>query len=399
MDAPVTPATDRSPTGEHENPLTSLTRGLGNIAARAAQQAKADRNWQPPALTTEHFGKAFYPYAPTRLARLMGSPMRQTGKFARGTNQERIIASGWGDVRYRAHSNDYSRHMGLDYTADFADPNDPIIAVAHGIVRFVGFEHVDHKGRTVASPRQTPDGDIANINGEIVGIGRRNAPQITVGYGGIIVMIEHDGDFANYRSEYMHLASVDPRWKAGEEINEGDVIGYVGGTGGNRGHYTSGYHLHFQVKFAYGKNKAIVRPTSLVPNFWPGHEDSTNTDELTMFSNTPFMRAAGIVARGLGVKTNEVFGVLQAAKRSTDMSNLRGADYARLQAEHAERVARQMSGHQLALYEANAKFSAGGLEVQNAMAFNFSTGVWETTNSVAKTEPVITPSGPEVTPL
>ena len=57
------------------------------------------------------------------------------------------------------------------------------------------------------------------------------------GYGNYCI-IEHDG---TYSTVYGHMASVNVSY--GQQVNQGDVIGYVGSTG-----WSTGYHLHFEIR-------------------------------------------------------------------------------------------------------------------------------------------------------
>ncbi len=57
------------------------------------------------------------------------------------------------------------------------------------------------------------------------------------GYGNYCI-IEHDG---TYSTVYGHMASVNVSY--GQQVSQGDVIGYVGSTG-----WSTGYHLHFEIR-------------------------------------------------------------------------------------------------------------------------------------------------------
>ena len=70
----------------------------------------------------------------------------------------------------------------------------------------------------------------------------------------MIVLIAHPG---GYVSEYAHLDDTFalPRVKAGQAVNAGQVIGFIGLTG-----ITTGPHLHYAVM----KNGVAIDPLSLL---------------------------------------------------------------------------------------------------------------------------------------
>ena len=72
--------------------------------------------------------------------------------------------------------------------------------------------------------------------------------------GAMIVLIAHPG---GYVSEYAHLDDTFalPRVKAGQAVNAGQVIGFIGLTG-----ITTGPHLHYAVM----KNGVAIDPLSLL---------------------------------------------------------------------------------------------------------------------------------------
>jgi hypothetical protein len=268
------------------------------------------------------------------------------------------------------------RHNGLDFTADYGET---IYACADGIVTFVGFQHRTRQGVQVDGAHQDPNGNIRNRAGDLVGTGNGPPGAIDVGFGGIIVFVVHNGDFQNYRTEYMHLS--DTLVRVGDHVTEGQPIAKAGGSGGYYGHFVKGIHLHFQAAFRAGR-WAIVRPSFLVPNYWPPsfsppskdgipHEDSTTGTGGRSPPNVP-----GTAPVGLGAIAGNSANQIQAIDRATEAENQRAGDYKNMQSAHSDHVANTLVAQQSALYEAIGKFQSGGLEVENAMTFDFSTGTW-----------------------
>jgi murein DD-endopeptidase MepM/ murein hydrolase activator NlpD len=365
-----TPPTDRSLFGVQTGPFIELAGRLARTVSHYHEQSRVDQNKQAPKVQLL-FGKRYYETAPVPLLRLMSSPVAQSGPYSRGPSGERVIASGWADARSDGYDNAVNtnvRHMGLDFTANFGET---VYAAADGQVTFTGYQHRVQHGVRVDGPHEDTDGNVRNRANQVVALGAGSPDQIQVGFGGIIIFVNHTGDFANYRTEYMHLSDV--LVKQGDHVLEGQPIGKIGGTGGYYGHFTKGFHLHFQVSFLSGNGTALVRPTALVPNYWPGpnHEDSTNAPKQSGYSSQ------GSMPVGQSVVAGAAAGQIQSIDRATDMENQRSSDYKRRQAEYSTRVANQLTAHQTQLFEALAKFQGGTIEVQNAMTFDFTTGTWK----------------------
>ncbi len=87
-----------------------------------------------------------------------------------------------------------------------------------------------HKGMDLAAPKGTPI--YASRSGKVVFAGWD-----TTG-GGNYVSIDH-GD--GFKSQYMHMEEFVV--EQGQEVRQGQLIGYVGKTG-----VTTGYHLHFAIR-------------------------------------------------------------------------------------------------------------------------------------------------------
>ena len=124
------------------------------------------------------------------------------------------------DVCFRGEGWSRKRpHQGMDYAAPL---NAPVTAAADGVVK-----------RATGNIAEPPTG---NCNS----------------YGNVIY-IEHEGCEGKYSTRYGHLHSIAPNIKAGTRVKKGDVIGYVGGTGGACGRY----HLHFEMR---GPSDELINP-------------------------------------------------------------------------------------------------------------------------------------------
>lgn len=349
---------DVDPTGRTEQPADELAVPLQRLAATQRRQATADLNTRPPAPRRDPASKKlFYDYAPRPLARLLGSPLATTGKYAGGPHAERRITGGWGDSRPSGYDLGAPRtfHKGLDFAAPHGEA---VLASGDGKITFVGAQTKNH-GASIAGANADAQGNIYDGSGKLV-LGR-----LEVGFGGIFIYLVHnDDDFQGYRTEYFHLSRVNV--KEGQVVHEGDVIGYVGKTG------TPGIgpHLHYQVAYVAGKTSALVNPTAMVPNYWPGHTDSTNSAAskglpMPVSAPTALHVAAGVAA-------NLVNGVY----RSVTAQNQDIVQVREIMAAHAERVAQVANVHESALYAAAAASQGVAPVVQSPMSFDFETGTW-----------------------
>jgi len=347
---------DTDPTRPKDTSIDDVATRLARISGAQARIATSDVNAQPPPLQYDQ-GRRFYDSAPTPLKRLFGSPLAQTGKYARGPSRERLIGDGWGAPRnfsYDPHINTNSRHAGLDF---FAPKGETLYACGDGTVTFVGYQSKAH-GVSVPGAKQGPNGTILDGNGNTVAV------QSEVGFGGVFVTIKHTGDFQGYSTEYFHMSSVSVR--EGQKVHEGDPIGAVG----NSGVAGIGPHLHFQVAYALAKARTLVNPTGLVPNYRPGKADSTNT-----------AGAFGVILplvapNGTQIAASQAANVINTMDRSTAFANQDLAAIKQGQAQYADRTRQIVNVQQSALYASSASFGAAAPVVATPMTFDFTTGVW-----------------------
>lgn len=350
--------TDRDPTRPSASPDDDIALRLSRASAAQQRQAQADLNDRPPAPQYDAVtGRRFYDTAPRPLRRLLGSPLAQSGKYARGPHSERLIGGGWGDPRnfsYDPRSPSTSRHQGLDYLGPLGEA---LLATGDGTVTFVGFQ--SKRGATaVVSPRMDAQGNVLDDKGAIVAIPSE------IGFGGIAVHVAHNGDFQGYRTEYYHMDAATA--VVGQRVLEGQVLGTLGRSGVPG----LGPHLHLQIAYVAGKTSALVNPTSLVPNYWPGHMDSTNSDGARGVALPP------LAVAGSQVASSRAAGIVSAIDRATTLQNQGVADVRRAQSEHAGRIAQVIGVQQSALYAATAGFQGKSPVVSTPMAFDFQIGTW-----------------------
>lgn len=328
--------------------------------AKVAQQAQAaaDLNQRRPTPQyDEKTKRRFYETAPVPLRRLLGSPLAQTGKYAAGPNRERRIASGWGAARDYSYGKGglSSIHMGLDFAAPYGEA---VLACGDGKVTFVGFQ------RKAGGGLQVP-GVSAKSNGNILdGAGVEIANYKDVGHGGVIIFIALTGDFAGYTVEFHHLSTTSV--KVGDRVSEGQVIGAVG---------TSGYpwsapHLHFQVAFGSGGARALVNPTALVPNYFPGRTDSTNSADARGIQLPPLATA------GMQATNAQVANAINGLNRATSLQNQSVADARQRMSDHAGVIGGVLGVYETVLHGGNAAFQGAAPVVAAPMTFDFTTGTW-----------------------
>lgn len=357
--------TDRSATAPASRPQDDVALRLQRAAATLALRRGSDLNQSIPAVEYDAAtGRRFFDTAPIPLPRLLGTPLVQSGKFAQGPGRERRISGGWGDPRsfsYDPHVNTNARHQGLDF---MAPAGEPVLSCGDGVVSFAGYQSrsTTQQAVSVDGAHASPSNDVLDKNGNVV------AQQSQVGFGGIAVHVRHNGDFEGYRTEYYHLSSVTVR--EGQRVTEGQPIGTIG----NTGVAGIGPHLHFQVALVVAGLSALVRPTTLVPNYWPGHVDSTTTSVPGKVA--PATPTIGLAPAGTQIATSAASIQTQAADRATIMQNQDLTDVKRGQARHAELVETRLSAYQGGLYAAIAAFQGGGVVVTSPMTFDFTNGTW-----------------------
>ncbi len=356
---------DRAPDRPGETTQDDLAIRASRAVASQRARVLSDVNAQP---TKPEFDRAtgvyVYETAPVPIKRMFSSPLAQSGQYAQGPNRERLVSSGWGDPRsnaYDQNANLAARHMALDFPAPFGEP---VLACGPGRVTFVGFQSrrgaVSVKGCHADDTKE----QILDENGVVVASTALN----NIGFGGIAVYVQHSGDFQGYKTGYFHMSNT--HVAEGDKVEEGQLIGNVGGTGGYYDWFHRGLHLHFQVEFTSGGLRVLVRPTAMVPNYWPGHLDSTNSSQATDILMPLVAAVGGQVA------ASRTAAVISSLNRATTIQNKGVADVKNDQSQYAQRTAQTIDMQRTAIYAAAASFQGNPPVVTAPMTFDFARGVW-----------------------
>ncbi len=355
---------DSDPNQPREEVHDELSDRLARAAAAQRARTLSDANGIPARPELDSLGRYIYETAPVPVKRMFGSPLAMKGPYAKGPGSERLVSSGWGDARSTAYDrnvNTNTRHHALDFVAPYGEE---IYASASGKVIFAG---VQLRSGSVSVPGLTTDNakaEIYNAKGEVVA----SKALGNIGFGGVCVYVQHDADFQGYKTGYFHMSAL--AVEAGEKVVEGQLIGKVGGTGGYYSWYYKGYHLHYQIEFTSGGVKAIVRPTAIVPNYWPGHQDSTNASQATDII-LPFVASVGGQAAA-----SRVANVLSSINRATTIQNKGVKDVKQDQSNYASHVAQTLDVQRTAIYATAASFQGNPPVVAAPMTFDFDNGVW-----------------------
>lgn len=358
-----------TPAGSPTDVQLRLMRAVAGQRARAG----SDLNQAPviPEFDPDT-GKYIFETAPVALKQLFASPLAQKGGFARGPDDERQVSSGWGDslpIAAGPPGGATSYNQAIEFESTLGET---VLAAADGVVRFVGVQ-------TTVGAALVP-GVHANESAQTILDAKNNviasSAQGNVGFGGIYVIVQHDGDFQGYQTEYYRLSAV--LVANGQSVTQGQAIGTVGGAGGAAGWAKPSFAasastivLRFQVAIASGGLRALVNPTSLVPNYYPGHADSTNTNS-----------AASVVIPAVGpvgsqVATGRAANFVAAYNRNAALENKGVAQIKADQSAHADRTAQTIAVENSAVQAAATAFTGTGPQVQNPMTFNFATGLWQ----------------------
>ncbi|MFA7244779.1 MAG: peptidoglycan DD-metalloendopeptidase family protein [Candidatus Magasanikbacteria bacterium] len=130
-------------------------------------------------------------------------------QFLKAPLEFKRITSGYTYARFDPINYTKQKHLAIDYAAPIGTP---VMSVGDGTVEFVGWNNQ--------------------------------------GFGNFISIHHND----TYTTQYAHLSGFAKGLKKGDQVVQGEVIGYVGSTG-----HSTGPHLHYQIK----ENGALVNPMNL----------------------------------------------------------------------------------------------------------------------------------------
>lgn len=314
-------------------------------------------------------GKHVYLTSPKSLSRLFGLPLPAPA----GDPFKRRVSQGWGAARYIRNpdgsipSVGSRKHLGLDFPADVGTP---VYASYSGVVSFTGVQRVSGSARAVVKPkvngvdnRTSPalsvngGGDVYDTAGNLVAILNE------IGDGGIFVNITHGNDFQGYVTQYFHMKEVTV--VTGSIVSEGDLIGYVGVSGGKNGWFV-GPHLHWQVKY----NGISVKPEGLVPSTKFTEEQTGYTSAIIDFYKEGVPQAqAAVLDSTVQVNKN--------ADRSVNAANQSRSELLEAGAKHLGYMANVFAGSANLVYSAIGAFLEDATEIDTEMAFSFDSGVWD----------------------
>ncbi len=330
--------------------------------AAAAQRSRVGSDANTAPVRPEYdktTGLYVYETLPVPIKQSMGSPLAQSGTFANGPQGARLLTSGWGDAPpagLRAVTN-----QALDFAAELGEP---VYATAKGIVRFTGFQGQTGFGAVDKPHADNAKQEVLDSQGNVVAKAATN----DIAYGGIAVWIGHTDEFGGYQTEYYRLGDVIV--ENGATVQAGDVIGHVGATGGRTGWAKDNFELRFQAAFTSGSLRSLVPPTTLVPNYWPGHLDSSNTNAASIIIMPLVTSVGGQVA------ASRVANVISSFNRATAIQNKGVAEVNQDKADHAARTAQTVEVQRTAIYTAQAAFQGKPPVVTAPMTFDFTNGVW-----------------------
>jgi murein DD-endopeptidase MepM/ murein hydrolase activator NlpD len=329
--------------------VTGIAGRLQQFASDQIAKQSSDTNAATPRLEYNvATGERYYDTAPTPLKRLMASPLAQRGTYAKGPASERLVLEGWS-----------THHMSLDFAGDAGES---VFATADGTVTFVGYQSIDDIDLSLDKIRANATGALMNAAGNII------AQPADVGFHGIYVTIQHTGDFSMYTTSYARLSQASV--SEGQKVTEGNVIGSVGGTGGTHGFSTENLYLLFETYFSNSIGQAVVPPTTLVPNKWPGHMDSTNSVGLGTLA-TPILAALGVQ-----VTTGQGANLINALNRATTLQNQSTTTIKQNHAAFSARTSQNVNVQVTATYAGLAAFSGAAPSVTAPMVFDFTAGTW-----------------------
>jgi len=374
---------------------TTSSPALQEAAARAQQAASnlrtrsnAVKNWSRPEPVLKPDGKYRFDELPRPFTAKMASPLSTTGggslvgKDDEG-NPARLTTGQWGDDRAKTQTDGASPlvrgrfHAGLDFTAPVGEdvfatasgrvveirvqrpPGNSPVEGSYFVADDAGFIYSDkEKTQLVGAPAHKQNGVVVNS---------------TIGFGGIYISIAHDGEYAGYTTQYMHLQeTLAP--PLNKPVAAGQLIGRVGRTGGDGG-LIDASHLHWQVRYGQNGSRGIpVKPDFFVPLWRKGSLVPPN-DGAFQFAATLLTKLDEKLPQFVRERLDQGTTQLFANARNALLANKSRGDHTDRQAAHLESAAKYMSSQSMALLEV-ARFQSQFLVVNKPMQYNFDEGYW-----------------------
>ena len=137
-----------------------------------------------------------------------------------------------------------------------------------------------HKGTDYAAPRGTPIR--ATSDGQVTRASR-------YGSFGNLVIIKHAGGF---ETKYAHLSKYGNGIKKGKRVRQGDIIGYVGSTGG-----ATGPHLHYEFLMSgvHQNPRTIIDKLPKAESIEPAKMDRFNTQTASLLQRFSEMNSTRLI--------------------------------------------------------------------------------------------------------
>lgn len=126
---------------------------------------------------------------------------------------------------------------------------------------------------------------------------------------GNYVMIQHtDGNFTIYAHMYPNSVIV----KSGENVKQGQVLGYVGDTGNSRG-----AHLHFEIRKGSSASQSAVDPLTYLKSDNPRPTGST----IKSINGNDNMQTVCLTLKGSGLSNNSVAAIMTNINSESGFNN------------------------------------------------------------------------------
>jgi murein DD-endopeptidase MepM/ murein hydrolase activator NlpD len=137
-----------------------------------------------------------------------------------------------------------------------------------------------HKGTDYAAPRGTPIR--ATSDGQVTRASR-------YGSFGNLVIVKHAGGF---ETKYAHLSKYANGIKKGKRVRQGDIIGYVGSTGG-----ATGPHLHYEFLMGgvHQNPRTIIDKLPKAESIDPAEMDHFRTQTASLLKRFSDMNSTGLI--------------------------------------------------------------------------------------------------------